>query len=174
MAKKQNTEEEIDVADYMEKLAAWAEKNAGKLVAGFLAFSVVVVAIWAVSAYKDRALNQAANSAGLVNRKIDLLEKAMLKVEDKDSAEFKQNKEAEIEKINTSVLDLIASHSDRSVTDFTTVKWASFLVKEEKQDKALEVLNSAKPTSTRKLSASILILKASLFKRELCYLLKAS
>lgn len=162
MAKKQNTEQEVDVADYMDRLADWAEKNAGKLVAGFLAFSVVVVAIWAVSAYQDRALNQAANTAGLVNRKIDLLEKAMLKVEDKTTADFKTKKNAEIGKINASVLDLIAKHSDRSVTDFTAVKWASFLVKEEQKGKALELLNQTKPSSARELSASLLMLKASL------------
>ena len=151
----------MDVSDYMDKIADWAEENAGRLVVGFLAFSVLVVGIWGFNAFKARSLNEAANSAGLVNRKIEMLEKAISKAPKEVSDEFKTNKTNEIEKLNSSVTELIETYPSKSVTDFTTVKWASFLIGEEQQGKALVILNKAKPLGSRELSASILMLKAS-------------
>lgn len=161
-SKKESSEEqEMDVSDYMDKIAEWSEKNAGRLVAGFLAFSVLVVGFWGFNAFKARSLNKAANSAGLVNRKIDMLEKAISKAPDQVSDEFKTNKTNEIGKLNSSVSELIVSYPSESVTDFTTVKWAAFLIGEKQEDKALDILNKAKPAGSRELSASILMLKAS-------------
>jgi len=159
--KEQAEEQDLDVSDYMDKIADWSEKNAGRLVAGFLAFSVLIVGVWGFGAFKERSLNEAANSAGLVNRKIELLEKAISKSQRKDSAEFKASKAAEIEKLDASVSKLLSEHPGASVTDFTAVKWASFLIEEEKSEDALNVLNKAQPSSGRELSASILMLKAS-------------
>jgi predicted negative regulator of RcsB-dependent stress response len=153
--------QEMDVSDYMDRIADWAEKNAGRLVAGFLAFSVLVVGVWGFNAFKARALNEAANSAGLLNRKIEMLEKAISKAPAEVSAEFSTNKSNEIEKLNASMTELLNTYPSKSVTDFTTVKWASFLIGEKQEDKALEILSKAKPSGSRELSASILMLKAS-------------
>ena len=115
MAKKKqsNEEQELTVIDYMGKISNWAEKNASSLIVGFLAFSVVVVAAWGFSAFQARSLNKAANAAGLLNRKIDLLERAIAKTleKDREAEDFKKNKASEIEKITTSVSELLKTHS---------------------------------------------------------------
>jgi|GEM_PF-2276476 len=156
-------EPEMDVADYMERIADWAEKNAGRLITGFLVFSVVVVGAWGFSAFKSRAMNESANSAGLVNRKIDMLEKAISKTseENQKNTEFIANKKAEIQNLSSAVSELLENHPGKSVTDFTAVKWASFLIGEEKHNEALAILNKATPSESRELSASVLMMKAS-------------
>ncbi len=165
--KKERAEEEnLDVVDYLDRFANWTEKHAKNIVVGFLGFTLLVVAFWAVSAMKTRALNVAAADTGVVNRRIDLLEKAINETKDKEAAEFKKNKEAEVAKIHTEALDVVSKHVDKSVTDFTAVRWASFLVGEDKNDMALEVLSKSNPSGDRELSAAGLFLKASIFSKQ--------
>lgn len=165
MAKKKE-EEVLDVADYLDKFAEWTEVNAKKIMAGFAVFTLAVAAFWGVSAVQEKALSTAAHETGVVNRKIDLLEKAISEATNKETSEFKTSKDAEITKIHAEALEVISEHSNKAVTDFTIIRWASFLVTEEKQTMALEVLEKAKPSGSRELSATGLFLKAAIVSKQ--------
>ncbi len=162
--KKENgaQEEHLDVADYIDKFAVWTEAHAKKIMMVFGAFTLAVVAFWAVSMMQEKALNVAAHDTGVVNRKIELLEKAIADSKDKESAEFKANKESEILKIHKEAMGVVSKYSDRAVADFTITKWASFLIAEKKEDMALEILSESKPDGSRELSVTTLFLKASM------------
>ncbi len=164
--KKDRAEPKKDIVDYLDSFSMWIEKYAKNIVIFFLGFTFVIVSFWGVSAMKSRALNKAAHEVGIVNRRIDLLEKAISQVKDNESKEFKKNKEAEIIKIHDEVLSLLSKHFDKSVSDFTAVRWASYLLSEEKIDQALKVLNKLNPQGERELSATGLFLKASIISKQ--------
>ncbi len=165
--KKNRTEEsKVDMLDYLDKFSQWIEHHAKNIVVIFLGFTLLIVSFWGVSAMKSRALNVVAKEAGIVNRRIDLLEKAISKVKDKESKEFKTNKEAEVLKIHGEVLSLLSKYFDKSVSDFTAVRWAAYLVSEEKTGLALEALNKLNPEGERELSAASLFLKASILSKQ--------
>ncbi len=165
--KTEDDQQKLDVTDYLDRFANWTEKHSKNIVVGFLVFTLLVVGFWGISAMKTRSLNVAAKETGVVNRRVDLLEKAITETTDKSTEAFKKAKETEINKIQQDAVAVIEKHSGTSVADFTAVRWASYLVKEEKEDMALEVLTKANPSPKRELSAAVLFLKAQiLIKKE--------
>jgi len=166
LKKPKNEEEVLDVVDYLDRFANWTEKHAKTMILGFLGFTFLVAAFWGVSAMKTRALNVAAQETGVVNRRVDLLEKAISDTTDKTTAEFKAAKETELGKIQKEAMLVVEKHSSKAVADFTAVRWAAYLVKQDKEDMALEVLNKAKPSGDRELSAASLFLKGSILSKK--------
>lgn len=161
MAKNESTEKQ-DFLDYADKLSLWADKNAKKIVVAFLAIAVILVGFWSVSAVKNRQIQKATQAAGLNNRKIDLLEKAIANTKDKEAQKFLENKNAEVEKVNSSIDELIKNFPQATATDYTVVRWAGFLSSEDLKEKALYFINKLQPSSSKPLSANVLILKGSL------------
>lgn len=166
LKKPKGEEEVLDVVDYLDRFANWTEKHAKNIVVGFFAFTLLIAAFWGVSAMKTRALNVAAQETGVVNRRVDLLEKAISDTTDKTTEVFKAAKETELNKIQKDAMAVIEKHADKSVADFTAVRWASYLVAEDKIDMALEVLSKTKPSAERELSATGLFLKGSILSKK--------
>lgn len=168
MSKKKRSQQEDnqDFLEQMDHFAHWMEKHSKTLMMVFLGFAFVVAAFWSYSAMQNRSLNKAANAAGLLNRKIDLLEKAIANTKEKENPEYKKNLESEVSKLQDEVKKLNNSYPLAATTMFTTVRWASFLDQEQKQpEKALEALSLNQVNSNQELAATLLLLKASLLQK---------
>lgn len=160
--KKKNEDQPMDTVDYMEKFGDWVEKNSKIFVIAFSVFVLAVGAYWALSLYQNNQITTVAKEAGMITRRVELLEEAIENAKNPESDEFKSNLEKELTSIKTSAHDLVSKYPNQSSTDLALIKVSNFLDTQEKTTEALELLSKSQPSSKRMLSGVLLLLKSKL------------
>ena len=159
MAKKKNTEEQMDAVDYMDKIGDWVEKNSKIFIVGFVALVLGVGAFWSYSLYESQQIQSTAKMSGIITRKVTLLEQAIRDAKNPDGEEFKKNLAAEIEDIQKRTSELASKYPSKSLTDLSLIKVSGFLDSQDKSEESLKTLELAKVSPQRKLSGVLLLLK---------------
>ncbi len=165
MAKK-NKNETMDAVDYMEKASNWIDKNSKIFILAFFALVIGIGAFWSYSLFNSQKTKSVAKLSGIITRRVDLLQTAIEKAKDPESPEYKEKLNAEITDLNSKVKELMTKFPSESLTDLTLIRMAGFLESQDQKTKALELLKSAKPSTDRKLSGVLLLLKARLLNEE--------
>ncbi len=161
-------EQKRDITEIAEQATSWIEKKSKLLVIGFIAITLVLVSSWAVSSINKKNAEKVAKASGIVNRKIELLQKSIAESEPKDTDaqdkkdQFASRKTEEMNKITDDLKSLIDTYPSKITTSFTTVKWAKFLMDNEQEEKALEVLSLLSPNKSAEFSAIPVLMKAGI------------
>ena len=165
MAKK-NKNETMDAVDYMEKIGNWIDKNSKIFILAFVALVIGIGAFWSYSLFNSQKTKSVAKLSGTITKKVDLLQTAIEKAKNPESPEYKEKLNSEIEDLNSKVNHLVAKYPSESLTDLTVIRMAGFLESQDQKSKALELLKTATPSTDRKLSGVLLLLKARLLTAE--------
>lgn len=152
-----------DFTEYMDEFGNWVEQNSKSFVIGFSVFVLAIGVYWSYSLYKNHKAKNVAKSSGLITKRITMLDEAVNSAKNPEAESFKENLKNEISKIDAQVDELISTYPAESLTDLTLINWAGFLDKQEQTQKALDLLNKAKPAADRKLSALVEVMKGKLY-----------
>lgn len=165
-------EQKRGITEIAEEATSWIEKNSKLFVVSFIALSLVLISVWAVSSINQKNAEKVAKASGVVNRKIELLEKSISESSPKETEaqakkdKFEARKLEEMNKVTLAVEELISEYPSKVTTNVTTVKWSKFLVENDKEDEALKLLNSLKIDTKSEFAAIPTLMKAGILAKK--------